>query len=181
MGFCEIHESSKDVRQTFTNTNKFVCEISPNILYQYVLIILWFLIVFSIIISCCGLLINLVGHLVTVTCFLRHDNPSKEIYQRLTFREVEYLEMIRRHNIPVFGEILRKLQVSRVDCRTMSTFDDNNAHELETLKQSDIMKNDLSTIINHNNHHPHSNHNNKPLRVAPNAPEHSPESGYITS
>ena len=178
MGFCEIHESSRDVRQTFTNTNKFVCEISPNILYQYVLIILWFLIVFSIIISSVGLLINLVGHLVTVTCFLRHDNPSREIYQRLTFREVEYLEMIRRHNIPVFGDIVRKLQVSRVDCRTMSTFDDN--HELEALKPPDIMKNDLSTIINHHNNRLPNNHN-KHL-PEPNAPEQlSPESGYVTS
>ncbi|XP_066928522.1 innexin inx3-like [Clytia hemisphaerica] len=184
MGFCEIHESSRDVRQTFTNTNKFVCEISPNILYQYVLIILWFLIVFSIIISISGLLINLVGHLVTVTCFLRHDNPSKEIYQRLTFREVEYLEMIRRHNIPVFGEIVRKLQVSRVDCRTMSTFDDNT-HELESLKH-DMMKNDLSTIMNHNHNntvaHNNAVNNNKhnPLAKA-NAPDKSPETGYITT
>ena len=180
MGFCEIHESSRDVRQTFTNTNKFVCEISPNILYQYVLIILWFLIVFSIIISSCGLLINLVGHLVTVTCFLRHDNPSREIYQRLTFREVEYLEMIRRHNIPVFGDIVRKLQVSRVDCRTMSTFDDN--HELEALKPPDIMKNDLSTIINHNHHNNRLPNNHNKHLPEPNAPEQlSPESGYVTS
>ena len=104
------------------NHNKFVCEISPNILYQYVLIILWFLIVFSIIISLSGLLINLIGHVVTVTCFLRKDNPAREIYRILTFRECEYLEMIRRHNIPIFGEILRKLQTDR-KVRTASTFD----------------------------------------------------------
>jgi len=170
MGFCEIHESARDVRQSFTNTNKFVCEISPNILYQYVLIILWFLIVFSIIVSIFGLLINLVGHLVTVTCFLRHDNPSKKIYQRLTFREVEYLEMIRRHNIPVFGEIVRKLQILRTDCRTMQSFD---AQEMDPLKH-EMMKNDLSTIMNHNNHA--NNHLSKA-----NAPDKSPETGYITT
>ena len=81
MGFCEIHESSKDSKQSVTNSNKFVCEISPNILYQYVLILLWFLIVFSIIVSISGFLVNLIGHIVTVTCFLRHDNPAREIYQ----------------------------------------------------------------------------------------------------
>lgn len=150
MGFCEIHESSKDSRQKFTNTNKFVCEISPNILYQYVLIILWFLIVFSIIISICGLIINLVGHLVTVTCFLRHDSPSKAIYKRLTFREVEYLEMIRRRNIPAFGEIIRRLQQQRIDCRTEQSFDANDVPMLT----KDVINTELSTIMNnHNNHH----------------------------
>ena len=122
MGFCEIHESSKDVKQSITNSNKFVCEISPNILYQYVLILLWFLIVFSIIVSISGFLVNLVGHIVTVTCFLRHDNPAREIYQNITFRECEYLEMIRRHNIPAFGEIVRRLQVSR-NIKTNAHFD----------------------------------------------------------
>lgn len=137
MGFCEIHESTKDLKHTVRNHNKFVCEISPNILYQYVLIILWFLIVFSIIVSIIGLLINLVGHIVTVTCFLRHDNPAREIYKILTFRECEYLEMIRRHNIPVFGEIIRKLQTQRTDCQSAISFDTQenrlSNHELTSL------------------------------------------------
>ena len=137
MGFCEIHESTKDLRQTVINHNKFVCEISPNILYQYVLIILWFLIVFSIIVSISGLLINLVGHIVTVTFFLRHDNPAREIYKILTFRECEYLEMIRRSNLPAFGQIVRKLQTQRPNCARDMSFDIPDRatirHELKTL------------------------------------------------
>lgn len=142
MGFCDVHESIKDKRITFNNVNKFVCEISPNILYQYVLIILWFLIVFSIIISISGLLISLVGHLVTITCFLRHDNPAREIYRILTFRECEYLEMVRRHNIPVFGEIVRKLQTQRTDCLTTKSFDNETEplkkHPFGQLKRQDL-------------------------------------------
>lgn len=155
MGFCEIHESTKDSKQKFTNMNKFVCEISPNILYQYVLIILWFLIVLSIIVSSIGFIINLCGHLVTVTCFLRHDSPSKSIYKRLTIREVEYLEMIRRRNIPAFGEIVRKLQDSRKDCRTTQSFDmpdSNGDNEADGLTKESSMNTELNTIMNRSIH-----------------------------
>ncbi|XP_012554059.2 uncharacterized protein LOC100202445 [Hydra vulgaris] len=122
MGICEIAESYGDSTHSMINHNKFVCEISPNILYQYVLIMLWFLIVFSIIVSISGLIISLVGHLVTVTCFLNDGNPAREIYQILTFRECEYLEMIRRRNIPLFGDIVRTLLSDRSDCKCKGTF-----------------------------------------------------------
>ena len=152
MGFCEIHESTKDLRQTVINHNKFVCEISPNILYQYVLIILWFLIVFSIIVSISGLLINLVGHIVTVTFFLRHDNPAREIYKILTFRECEYLEMIRRSNLPAFGQIVRKLQTQRPNCARDMSFD---------IPDRATIRHELKTLLN-GHAHPNPNHLTEP-------------------
>ena len=123
MGFCEIAETSRDLSEKTFNHYKFVCEISPNILFQYVLIMLWFLIVLSITVSIIGFIINLVGHLVTVTCFLSDGNPAREIYQILTLRECEYLEMIRRRNIPLFGDIVRKLQKERSECSCKGSFD----------------------------------------------------------
>ena len=49
MGFCDVHEASVDIRNTFHNQNRYICEISPHVLYQYVLAVLWFFFVAS----CC--------------------------------------------------------------------------------------------------------------------------------
>ena len=43
MGFCEIDEGSLDKRSSMFNHYRIVCEISTHILYQYVLVVLWFL------------------------------------------------------------------------------------------------------------------------------------------
>ena len=60
MGYCDISEASKDTRMVFHNENRVLCEISPNILYQYVLMVLWFFFVASIFVSAIGL-VNYVG------------------------------------------------------------------------------------------------------------------------
>lgn len=108
-GFCEIQEASMDIQHVFFNKNKFICEISPNILYQYVFVVLWFVVVTSIAISIAGVVINLAGHMVTVACFLREGSPAKKIYKMVSLRECEYLTFIRRKNIPLYGEVLSKL------------------------------------------------------------------------
>ena len=115
-----------EIRHTFFNKNKFICEISPNILYQYVLLVLWFVMVFAIMISIVGLLLNLLGHIITVICFMREGNPAREIYRILTLRECEYLDFIRRKSIPKYGDILRKLRYARSDLKnTGKSFDAN--------------------------------------------------------
>ena len=55
MGFCDIHESSLEKRIAFHNKNRFICEISPHILYQYVFMVLWFFFISSVFISLIGL------------------------------------------------------------------------------------------------------------------------------
>lgn len=112
-GFCEIQEASMDIQHVFFNKNKFICEISPNILYQYVLVVLWFVIVTSIAISIAGLIINLTGHVITLACFLKDGSPAKKVYKHLSLRECEYLTFIRRKNIPLYGEVLVKLNQMR--------------------------------------------------------------------
>lgn len=112
-GFCEIQEASMDIQHVFFNKNKFICEISPNILYQYVFVVLWFVIVTSIAISIAGLIINVAGHLITLACFFKDGSPAKNVYKNLSLRECEYLTFIRRKNIPLYGEILGKLNQIR--------------------------------------------------------------------
>lgn len=113
-GFCEIQEASMDIRTVFFNRNKFICEISPNILYQYVFVVLWFVIVISIIISIIGFIVNIAGHVIAMVCFLRQGGrPAWKVQRVLTLRECEYLTFIRRKNIPLYGDVLRKLLQSR--------------------------------------------------------------------
>lgn len=114
-GFCEVLELGKDIKHTLYNTHTFVCEISQNVLYQYVLIVLWFLFILGMVISCIGFITQLVDHLVTITCFLSQGSQAKRVYQSLTLRECEYLEFIRKKNMPVYGKLIRKLKEERLD------------------------------------------------------------------
>lgn len=114
-GFCEVLELGKDIKHTLFNSHKFVCEISQNVLYQYVLIVLWFLFIFGMVISCIGFITQLVDHLITITCFLSQGSQAKRVYQSLTLRECEYLEFIRKKNMPVYGKLIRKLKEERLD------------------------------------------------------------------
>ena len=125
VGFCDIHEASRDVRNTHINKHKFICEISPHILYQYVMLVFWFLLVVGIVICICGLLSALFGHFMTILCFLNSQEPARKMYSVLTFREIDYLEYIRRKNMPIYGELLKKLK----DSRLRETYEKKNKHD----------------------------------------------------
>ena len=113
-GFCDIHEAFMDSKTSFGNKNKLICEISSNILYQYVFLVLWFVLVFSITVSCLGLILNIFAHLINVTCFVKNDKSSKAVYKYLTFRECEYLEFIRRKNLYLFSAVVRRLHALKI-------------------------------------------------------------------
>ena len=38
------------------------------------------------------------------------NRSSQKIFDNLTYREIEYLEFMRKKNIPVYGEVLDKLR-----------------------------------------------------------------------
>jgi len=130
-GFCEVLELGKDIKHTLFNSHKFVCEISQNVLYQYVLIVLWFLFILGMVISCIGFITQLVDHLITITCFLSQGSQAKRVYQSLTLRECEYLEFIRKKNMTVYGKLIRKLKEERLD-----RFQGNNGYAPDQHKMS---------------------------------------------
>lgn len=109
-GYCEVHASAKDIKNSYGNQHKFVCELSQNILYQYCLIVLWFAIIFGIVVSCLGLVILLVHYAIGIFGFKAHGPVGKKIFKMLSFRELEYLEFIRKRNIALYGEVLDKLK-----------------------------------------------------------------------
>jgi len=112
-GICEVLELGKDIKHSLFNTHRFVCEISQNVLYHYVLVLLWFLFIMGMIVSCLGLLILIGDHMLTVTSFVSQGDKSRAMYKKLSLRECQYLEYIRKKDLAVFGKVIRKLKDER--------------------------------------------------------------------
>ena len=110
LGFCDITEGSTDVRSVFTNQYRIICEISPHILYQYVLVVLWFAFVTSILISLYGLLYYIISIIsITTNVVVSSGKKKVELYegcQRLTIREIQYMKVIRRKNNSLYKDIV---------------------------------------------------------------------------
>ena len=106
-GYCEMYESSKDIKHSTANKHKLICELSQNILYQYSLVIVWFAIVFGIVISVIGLILLLVSYAVNM--FGAKDNYGGKKIRSLTLREREYLEFIQKKNPILYREVLECL------------------------------------------------------------------------
>jgi len=115
MGYCDVTEASRDVRNTRVNFHKVLCEISPHVIYQYVLLVFWFLILVGIVVSVLGVLTTVFAHVISFFVFLTsRDNASRDLYSRVTSREVDYLEYIRKKDLKLYQELLEKLHASRV-------------------------------------------------------------------
>jgi hypothetical protein len=115
MGYCDVQEASRDVRNTRINYHKLLCEISPHVLYQYVLLVFWFLLVVGIILSVFGIFSAICGHLINFFFFMNAKDHSRALYKRLTVREIDYLEYIRRKNLTLYSGVLEKLRDSRLN------------------------------------------------------------------
>lgn len=114
MGYCDVNEASRDVRNTRINYHKLLCEISPHVLYQYVMILMWFFLIVGIILSVVGLLIAIFGHVINFVTFMNAKDHSRPLYKVLTVREVDYLEYIRRKDLPLYSQVLELLRESRL-------------------------------------------------------------------
>lgn len=114
MGYCDVTEASRDVRNTRVNFHKVLCEISPHVLYQYVLLVFWFLIIVGIVVSAIGVLTAVFGHIINYFVFATAKDSSRALYNALTTREVDYLEYIRRKNLALYSEVLIKLREKRL-------------------------------------------------------------------
>lgn len=113
MGYCDVHEASTDIRNTFHNKNRYICEISPHVLYQYVLAVLWFFFVASNLIALIGFFVYAVTNAYYLWYCIK-TSPKQKIYQELTLREIEYLEYIKATDLAQYGDILRELKNSHI-------------------------------------------------------------------
>ena len=80
-GICDVLNIGKDVKNELLNKHRFVCEITPNVLYQYVFIVLWVLFVVSIVVSSTGLIMQIADYLITTAPFLSQGSQVKKVYQ----------------------------------------------------------------------------------------------------
>ena len=137
MGICELEESALNNNALTFNTHLLLCEISSHILYQYVLVFLWFLFMASITISILGLIYMLGGYAINsilgslngmegVRCSVggRNLSPKKTISRVLTLRESEYLDFIKKKDMVIYGDVLRKLKQQRSDLQGKIPHDD---------------------------------------------------------
>ncbi|XP_057310175.1 innexin inx3-like [Hydractinia symbiolongicarpus] len=111
-GLCEVHSSAEHLVETHNNVHVVLCEMSQHILYQYVFMLLWFAMIIGIVASLVGLLILLFNYVIGLVGIRRlgSNNSAKRIFDVLTYREVEYLEFMRKKNQLVYGDVLEKLR-----------------------------------------------------------------------
>lgn len=114
-GFCDVLEEGLDIKHTLINEHKFLCEISQHVLYQYVLMALWFLIVIGIAVSVYGLVAQLLQYAVWEVSFGTGEAKQKIVFKQLTIRQGEYLMFIRKKNEMLYGNVLDKLYDNYVD------------------------------------------------------------------
>nr|CRX73271.1 Innexin 3 [Hydra vulgaris] len=111
-GYCELYSSSKDIKASFGNQHKLLCEISPHILYQYVFVVLWFGMVLGMVVSIVGLIISAVSYAIGFIGINQHSRNSelKKLFNSLCYREIEYLELLRKKNISLYSDVLLRLK-----------------------------------------------------------------------
>ena len=143
-GLCEVVEANMEIIQARSNVHRFVCEISMHVLYQYVLITLWYLVAIGIVVSCLGLLQKLIDHLWVTTCFLAHGSKVQVIYKNMSLREVEYLEYIRRKNLAKYRDVIQRI----TDQRTKGTIIQYPMRQYSPDKRQDTMENENVPFIN---------------------------------
>lgn len=110
LGFCDVQEGYKDRIEALDNKYKTICEISPHVLYQYVLLVLWFVFVLGIAASLAGVLCEFARCVaMNVRDVVRSDTKKMAAYhgcEHFTFRELNYLEVIRRKNDLMYSHVL---------------------------------------------------------------------------
>lgn len=107
-------------------SHKFICEISQNVMYQYIILVIWFFMVLGIGISIASFLHMLSQYAKAV--FWMHnptdcrESMSGKIHSLLTLREIEYLEVIKASNLALYGEVLRELTKARPDLFALTKY-----------------------------------------------------------
>lgn len=107
---CELAEASLSVNRETTDEHIFMCEITAHVLYQYVLLFIWFLFMLSVFISFAGFLGYLGASIFdAVFSFLPTNEKEYRFYEKvktLTVREMEYLKKIKRNDLDLYNAVL---------------------------------------------------------------------------
>lgn len=110
MAFCDIHEITSDSHHSYINSHRYLCEISQHILYQYVLLLLWILLVLGMVVAVIGMFEHL--FVCCKRCICLHQRGHGHVFPCLTFREIEYLDYIFHKDKQGYNDVIKML------CRT---------------------------------------------------------------
>ena len=104
-----------------------ICEISQNIRYQYIFIILWFFFLIGVITSILGLFHSMfvIGKSLFWVYYPKlfpKNSLSDRVHSQLTLQEMEYLDKIRNVDLTMYGEILRELTRFKPDIQTLKKY-----------------------------------------------------------
>ena len=135
MGICELHEGSMNEVDRVDNNHRFICEISPNVLYQYVMIVLWFIFTLGIVISCAGFFLNISSYLLIYSnrFFKCRRQSINLVYYNLSIREIEYLQYIRNKDLSLYSDVQRWLKKTRFNKESVHNTSEHNAKQITTL------------------------------------------------
>ena len=107
-----------DECEAIDNKYKTICEISPHVLYQYVLLVLWFVFIIGISASLIGVLCEFVNCvMMNVRSIWRNDSKKMDMYDgcpHLTLRELRYMDVIRRKNDLMYKEVLSLVRREKI-------------------------------------------------------------------
>jgi len=119
-GICEVQESAQDLKNLVTNKHKVVCEMSQHVLYQYTLVVLWYVLIVGILVSILGFVYHIFDHFFNWLCFRRRGDDVTAVYKKISVRERQYLEYVRRKNLASYGDLVRAIMEDR-DIRSRSS------------------------------------------------------------
>ena len=84
-----------DADRAIAHNHKLICEYSQNVLFHYLMILLWYLFVVGIVTSCASFIYHvkmLCGQIV----IFRKELVATDNYEYFTFSECDYLQMIKK-------------------------------------------------------------------------------------
>lgn len=113
-GICDVREGAKDLRSKIGNKHKFICEFSQHILYQYVFVMLWYVVLIGLIASCLGFVLHVGNHLYTLIAFRLGGSKAMGVLKVITMREYQYLEFCRKKNFIMYCDIVYVLKKTRL-------------------------------------------------------------------
>ena len=113
-GICDVREGAKDQRSKVGNKHKFICEFSQHVLYQYVFVMLWYVVLIGLIASSIGFLLHVGNHLYTLIAFRLGGSKAMGVLKVITMREYQYLEFCRKKNFIMYCDIVYVLKKTRL-------------------------------------------------------------------
>lgn len=125
---CQVRSEAQDIKTSYSNVHTYICELSQHVLYQYMLIVLWFMHVIGIIISVLGLLKHMFK-VIWNDCVPSFEGEDiTNLYASLSIRERELMDYIRLKSIPIFGELMKRIADMNglSQKKNMHSFDEDN-------------------------------------------------------